>query len=78
MMSQSTAVQITKDRLRIWQRRNEKEQHVCTPMMLVNVCHDAKHSGQVIINTTEDMDIDTIRASLLKAVAEIDRQIHNT
>lgn len=59
---------ITQERLRSWSRRLA-EQH-STPLALIGIGHDSK-VGQLVVLTVEDVDDDTLVASLLFAVEQL-------
>lgn len=70
-MSPFAAAEITKDRLRLWQKRNEREQMACTPAVLVNIRHEEAHLGQVVLNITEDVSLEQVYALLVRAAADV-------
>lgn len=69
------AAQITKERLAQWQKRNEGDRIVCTPILLMNIGHGEKHSGEVVLNMVDDVKLEFVKAALLKAVDVVERQI---
>lgn len=71
-MTPFVAATISKDRLRGWQRRNEREQLPCTPVVLVNVSHP---SGQIVLNTTGELPLSDVRLLLLETLKLLDAQI---
>lgn len=75
-MTTTAASQITKDRLRLWQKRNEREQLPCTPFLLINVMHGEK-SGDLVINTVETVTDNDVMVLLRKAVQTLEAQITN-
>lgn len=69
-MTPFAAAQITKDRLRLWQRRMEREQLSATPAVLISVQHDQARRGELVISTTEDIpDAEVLK--ILRAATEI-------
>ncbi len=74
-MTPYAAAIITKDRLRLWQRRNEREGLPCTPAVLINVCHEPDKLGQIVLNTTDDMPLHFIHAALVQAADEVAQQL---
>lgn len=73
-MTSFAASIITRDRLGMWQRRNEREQLPCTPVCLVNVMH-GKHAGKLVINTPENISDEQVLHVLETAVREIKLKI---
>lgn len=69
-MTPYAAAQITKDRLRLWQKRNERANYCATPALLVSINHEEGKSGQLILNTVEDLS-DTDIVLLLEAAAKL-------
>jgi len=67
-MTPFAAAQITKDRLRLWQKRNEKENRVCTPVVLLSVTHFPASGGEMVINTVEDLTDEQIEKLLQGAL----------
>lgn len=67
MTAQAAAI-ITKDRVRVWQKTNERKGLAITPVLLVNVGH-GEQNGQIHLNVTEDMPMKAIVAFLEAALA---------
>lgn len=74
-MTAFAAAQISKDRLRLWQKRNEHEGIACTPAILVSLRHD--DGGTLILNTVEEQDLsdEFLRGLLLMAADELQKRI---
>ena len=70
-MTPFACAQISKDRLRLWQKRNEKDGYACTPAILVNITHDER-AGSLIVNTVEDLTDEEVIQLLRRAADELE------
>jgi len=70
-MTKFASIQISRSRVNLWLKRNEGLPAITTPMCLISIRHDDQ-SGQLVLNTTEDMDEALIRAALFKAAEMMD------
>jgi hypothetical protein len=70
------ATEITKDRLRQWRLRNEREGVPCTPVVLINAMHGEK-SG-IILNIVQDVPVNDILLILEMAVAQVKKKIEES
>ena len=73
-MTAFAAAQISKDRLTQWQRRNAREQIVCTPAVLVNLTQ-GDQCGQIVLNTVEDLSDEQVLCILQRAVRVLSGKI---
>jgi hypothetical protein len=68
-MTPFACAEITKTRLRLWQKRNEKDGLCSTPAVLVNICH-GNNNVPMVVNTVEDLDnVQIVR--LLRGAADL-------